>query len=334
MLRCPPRVRVGAGVLVLTLGLSRTQPMAAQQPLAGSLVVFNAGSLSGVFRALLSALKQRNPSLDVRQESAGSLESVRKLTELGRVPDILAVADVSILPELVVPDYASWYATFARNALVLAYSDRSVGASEIGSENWWQVLLRPGVRTGRASPSLDPNGYRALMAIQLAERVYGVPGLADRLLRAMPERFVRPKAADLVALVQAGELDYAWSYRSMVMTTGLDYVPLPREVDLSDPGLSEMYRTASVRIPGVQYRGADSLTIVAEPIVYALTILDDAPNHRAAEAFVALLFSEEGQSILRAHGFTTVEHPLVAGPGTPPVGLIPPAAQPPPSSTP
>ncbi len=328
MLRCASLTGVCAGVLVLSLGLPFSSPIAAQQPLAGSLVVFNAGSLAGAFRDLLARVRERNPGLDVRQESAGSLESVRKVTELSRAPDVLAVADASIIAELLVPSHASWYVTFARNALVLAYSERSLGASEVRTENWWQILLRPGVRTGRANPALDPNGYRALMALQLAERLYGVPGLAGSLLKAMPERFVRSKSADLIALVQAGELDYAWSYRSTVEAVGLAYVALPPEIDLSDPSRAELYRAASVRVPGVRSHEADSLTIIGEPIVYALTILTNAPNPRAAEALVTLLYSEEGQEVLRRHGFITVGHPLVAGSGTPPVGLIPPAAQP------
>ena len=134
--------------------------------------------------------------------------------------------------------------------MVLVYSDRSAGAKEITRDNWWQViLLRPGVRTGRSDPALDPNGYRTLMVTQLAERHYRQPGLAARLLAAMPPRYVRPKEADLVALVQAGELDYAWTYRNIAVATGLRSVALPPEVDLSDPRLEATYRQATVRVP-------------------------------------------------------------------------------------
>ena len=53
------------------------------------------------------------------------------------------------------------------------------------------------------------------MALQLAEKFYQQPGLAARLERAMPPEYMRPKEADLTALVQAGELDYSWSYLSI-----------------------------------------------------------------------------------------------------------------------
>ena len=39
-----------------------------------------------------------------------------------------------------------------------------------------EVLRRPGMRTGRSDPALDPNGYRTLMVLQLEERRSGRAG--------------------------------------------------------------------------------------------------------------------------------------------------------------
>ena len=308
---------------VLLLLLLRVPPaLPAQQAVRGPLTVFNAGSLAAAVRELLQEFRRRHPDIQPRQESAGSLESARKLTDLGRVPDVLAVADYQVLTALVVPAHATWYANFARNAMVLLYTDRSRGAAEITAANWWQVLQRPGVRTGRSDPALDPNGYRTVMVTQLAERHYRQPGLARRLLAAMPPRFMRPKEADLVALVQAGELDYAWSYRNIAVATGLRSLALPAEVDLSDPALAATYGLASVRVPGV--RGGDPLTLRGEPIVYALTIPSAAPNPAAAQAFVRFVLSPDGQAILRRGGYILLDRPQAAGPGRPPAGLFPP----------
>ncbi|HEX6433003.1 MAG TPA: extracellular solute-binding protein, partial [Gemmatimonadales bacterium] len=148
------------------------------------------------------------------------------------------------------------------------------------------------------------------------------PGLAGRLQRAFPPKYIRPKEADLTALVQAGELDYSWSYASIAQTAGLRYVSLPREIDLSDPRLAEWYAQASVRLPGQSRGGRDSLEFRGEPIVYALTIPTAAPHPRTAAAFVRFVLSPEGQSILKANGFTLLDKPLLAGPGKPPPGLF------------
>lgn len=299
-----------------------TQFAAAQSP-TGPLVVFNAGSLAAPFRDALQAFRARYPGIEPRQESSGSIEAARKLTELGKIPDLLGVADSAVIPSLLIPAHATWYVTFARNAMVLIHTDRSAGARDINQDTWWQVLLRPGVRTGRSDPSLDPNGYRTLFVTQLAERHYRQPGLAAKLVAAMPPRYMRPKEADLVALVQAGELDYAFSYRSIAVTTGLRAVALPPEVDLSDPARAAAYGAATTKVPGATRAGTDSIQITGAPIVYALTIPDRAPNRAAAVAFARFLLSADGQAIFRKHGFLPLEKVTVGGPGKPPAGVAP-----------
>lgn len=297
-------------------------PLEGQAAPSGPLVVFNAGSLAKPFNDLLRAFKAKYPEVVPAQENSGSLEAARKLTDLGKIPDVIGVADYGVISKLLIPKHATWYATFARNSMVILYTDESSGAAEVNGRNWWQVLLRPGVRTGRSDPALDPNGYRTLMVFQLSERFYEEPKLAARLERASPPKYMRPKEADLTALVQAGELDYSWSYESIAKTVGLPYVDLPPEVNLSDPKLAESYNEARVRLPGASRSGRDSVEFRGEPIVYALTIPSAAAHPQAAEAFVRFLFSPEGQAVLKANGFTVLEKPLLAGPEKPPAGLF------------
>jgi molybdate/tungstate transport system substrate-binding protein len=293
----------------------------AQDP-SGPLVVFNAGSLAKPFNDLLQAFKRRHPEIEPAQENSGSLEAARKLTELGKIPDVIGVADYNVISKILIPEHTGWYATFARNAMVLIYTEESIGAGEINGQNWWQVLLRPGVRAGRSEPTLDPNGYRTLMAFQLAEKFYRQPGLAERLQRALGPRYIRPKEADLTALVQAGELDYSWSYLSIARTAGVRHVDLPREINLSDPGLAQWYSQARVKLPGARRAGADSVEFQGEPIVYALAIPRRAPHPQTAREFVRFIFSPEGKSILQRNGFLLLDKPALGGPERPPQGMF------------
>lgn len=301
-----------------------TAPSALRAQIAeGPLVVFNAGSLAYPFRELLTAFGRERPGVRPLQESSGSLEAARKLTELGKIPDVLAVADYGVIAKLLMPAHATWYVTFASNAMVLAYSERSAGAREVTGENWWRILLRPDVRWGNSNPALDPNGYRAHMVFQLAEAHYHQPGLARRLERAVLPRYVRPSEAQLLALVQSGELDYAWSYRSLARTAGLRWVELPPEVDLSDPARAEWYARAEVRLPGAKLGSADSLEFRGEPIVYAMTIPSRAAHPGAARAFVRFVLSPTGQGILAKAGFRLLPKPIVTGTGPGAEGLVP-----------
>ncbi len=275
-----------------------------------ALVVFNAGSLARPIRAALDTFAARE-GVRPEQESAGSLETARKLTELGKIPDLIALADAEVFPGYLMPAQLDGYVEFARNRMVIAYSDRSRFAQEMGPATWWSVMLRAGVETGRSDPQLDPNGYRTLLVWQLAERFYGEPRLAQRLEAASPARNMRPKEADLIGLLQAGELDYIWSYESIARAIGLRYVKLPPAIDLSAPDFAATYALASVRVRGA--RAGDTVTFRGAPIVYAFGVPRDAPHPRTAARFAAFLVSDEGRAILRREGLDALDSVVMRG---------------------
>ena len=315
-----PVIRTLGGLVLLAA--APATPARAQATPAGPLVVFNAGSLAKPFNDLLRAFKSKHPDVVPAQENSGSLEAARKLTELGKIPDVLAVADYDVIPKLLIPKFASWYALFVRTSMVLVYTDQSAGAAEITERNWWRILQRPDVRWGHSDPTLDPAGYRTLMVMQLAELHYHQPGLAGRLAAAIPPRYIRPKSADLIALVEVGELDYAWEYEAIAKRHGLRYVALPPEINLGDTRLGPTYARASVRLPGASRAGSDSVEFRGTPIAYALTIPAAAPHPTTAQAFARFVFSPEGQALLKENGFMLLEKPLLGGPGQPPPGLF------------
>jgi molybdate/tungstate transport system substrate-binding protein len=300
-------MRLIAGLL---LGIALTGSRSRAQ----DLVIFNAGSLARPLRAAADSFAARE-KITIAMESAGSLETARKLTELGKTPDLVALADYDVFPQLLVPRYATWYALFARNRMVVAFTPRSRSAAELTAQTWPSVLLHAGVETGRADPDLDPNGYRTLLVLQLAERFYAQPGLAARLLAASPARNIRPKSADLVALLQAGEFDYIWAYESVAQAAGLSYLRLPAEIDLGEPADSARYATASVRVAGNTPR--DSITFHGAPIAFALSIPLNAPHAAAAARFVAYLFSPDGQRVLHAAKLDVLARPVITGTGAP-----------------
>jgi molybdate/tungstate transport system substrate-binding protein len=280
-----------------------------------AIVVFNAGSLARPLRAALDTFALRE-NVRVEQESAGSLETARKLTDLHRTPDLIGLADYKVFAELLMPRYVTWYAQFARNRMVLAYTERSHHAAEIDSMNWWRIISAPGVQVGRADPNLDPNGYRTVIVLELAERYYHHPGLTDSALRNSAAHVVRPKEVDLMGLLQAGELDYIWSYESVAQATGLRYVRLPDAIDLGNPADSTAYAQAAVRVTGKTPR--DSITFRGEPILYGVSIPRDPPHPQLAERFAAFLLSADGRRILRREYLDALEPPRLVGDGAPP----------------
>lgn len=273
-----------------------------------TLTVFNAGSLARPLKAVLDTFARRE-GVTIAQESAGSLESARKLTELGKIPDVIALADAEVFPRYLMPAFVDQYTLFAHNRMVVAYTARSKYAEEMTSARWTEILTRSDVEVGRSDPELDPNGYRTLMVWQLAERASGQAGLAQRLAAQAPNRNVRPKEADLVGLLQAGEFDYIWSYESLAQATDLKYVLLGDSVDLSSAAYAAFYATASVSVRGATQGSRVEFT--GDPIVYAFAVPHNAPNAALGQRFATFLVSEDGKSILRREGLDAMDLPRV-----------------------
>ena len=302
------------GIALLLSVFALVEPHAALAQRSDTVMVFTAASLAVPFRAALDSFARRTGTV-IQQESGASLELARRITELHRVPDVLALADQEVFPQLLVPRVTSWYARFARNRMVLAYTDRSKGAAQLTAANWHSVLLRPGVRVGRSDPRLAPVGYRTLLLYRLAETLYRQPGLAARLEARTPAGLLRANASELVALLQAGELDYIVDYASLARANRLRFVRLPPEIDLGDPARARQYARASVRVA----RRTDTTTYTGSPIVYAVSVPRAAPHPAAAERFLAYLLSPMGQAVLRAHAVDALGTPDLVGDSVPPL---------------
>jgi molybdate/tungstate transport system substrate-binding protein len=299
--------------LILTILLAAALPGCVREKphepdrngLSGDLVVFHAGSLAVPLREVSALFQREHPGVTVKAEAAGSRDSARKISDLGRACDVLASADYQVVAELLIPKHADYNIRFAANEMAIAYTPRSKFAAQISADNWPEILARPGVALGRADPDRDPCGYRTVMVLQLAEKHYKLPGLADRLL-AKDRRFVRPKETDLLALLESGEIDYFFIYRSVIQQHGLKMILLPAVINLGSPVLDNRYRAVSVAIVG--RKPGETVTQRGEAIVYSVTIPRDAPNRAAAWAYVELLLSPRGQEILRASGQSPI-HP-------------------------
>jgi molybdate/tungstate transport system substrate-binding protein len=281
---------------------------------ADTVVLFLAASLARPLQPVLDSFAARNHTVVLR-ESGASLEHVRKITELHRVPDLILLADADVFPRFLVPAHATWYAQLARNRMVVAYTPRSKFAAEISARNWMSILARPNVEVGRTDPNLAPVGYRTLLTLQLAERHYRRPGLAKQLVANAPQRNMRPNAAELAALLATGELDYIYDYQSVAEANGFRFVQLPPEIDLGDPRRAAHYATVSATVRGATPRA--TATFTGQPILYGATIPTRAAHRAAAERLYQYLISASTITALRAAHVDMLDTPIVVGTGAP-----------------
>jgi len=269
------------------------------------LIVFHAGSLAEPMKEVEREFEKENPGVDVLREVSGSRVAAKKVSELKRRCDVVAVSDYTVIEQLLMPKHCGWLIKFATNGMVLAFTEKSKYSAEVNPTNWYRILQREGVEWGHSNPDADPCGYRALLVLQLAEKYYGVEGLYERLLSVRKSKNIREKETELIPLLSSGDMDYALIYRSIAIQHGLKFIDLPSEIDLSSPEHSGFYSEASVVLSdGVVKRG--------EPIVYAVAIPKDAPNREGAVRFVKFLL-RECSAVFARSGQPLLAPPLISG---------------------
>lgn len=308
-----------AALAVLILALLATSAGCTNtSPEQTTLTVIPAGSLLYPLEDIEAAFERQHPEIDVRIEGHGSIQAIRQVTDLGREVDVVAVADASLIPDMMYRpmadgggNYTDWYVTFARNEVVVAYTNKSTGADEITQENWYQILNRPDVRVGFSNPMLDACGYRALMVTALAEEYYDEPGLFGEIIGrsfdppltvtqvdgitkiTLPERMrpadekvaIRDGSIYLLSLLDAGGIDYAFEYRSVAEEHGLRWIDLPPEINLGSAEHADDYQKVHVTLGFRRFQSIGSER-VGQPIVYAITIPANAPHPDEARLFL------------------------------------------------
>jgi len=298
------------------------------------LVVFAAGSLIIPFGDLEMAFESQYPNIDVQAQYHGSIQVIRQVTDLHIPIDVVATADASLIPLLMYttndPDTglpnADWYIRFASNRLALAYRPDSIYASEINADNWYEILSRPDVRVGLADPRFDAVGYRALMVYALARDYYHQPTIFTDMFQdqfsfplgifsegglttvTVPEIvetkpgahiILRGASMELIALLESGDLDYAFEYESVIRQHELRLLELPDSLNLGEEADQQIYSTVQVNEESQRFVSVQPV-FRGERIGYGITIPENAPHPAEAALFVAFLLGSKGRAIMEA----------------------------------
>jgi molybdate/tungstate transport system substrate-binding protein len=260
--------------------------------------VVAADGLAASFERMRAEFERLHPKVDVRLEVHGSLMLVR-LVPLWNC-DVVAVADARLIERVLAPNEATWAAQFGTTEIVLAGNDSSRYGSEINTDNWYDVLLRKGVRYGYSDPSQDPCGYFTRLCWKLAQKHYSTPGherrLYDELVAGCPASHLRPDVLTLLSVLESrAALDYAFVYKCHAVDRHLPYTPLPKQINLGEPQHEAAYAAVEVTVPN--YRGGVE-SITGSYITFGITIPSRAGHQVVAEEFVKFVLSERGRSIL------------------------------------
>lgn len=268
-----------------------------------SVSVLSAGSLAVVLDDYVGRRFEAETGTACHGEYYGSNAVMRMIEDGQKHPDVAISADDVLLRDRLYGEHTDWDLEFASNSVGLAYApDTWVGERLDAGDPWYEVVLDADEgELAISDPDLDPLGYRAMHAFQLAETEHDLDGFADSVAGAV---YREPEEPQLLAGVDAGNRAAAVAYRNMAVDHGLPFHEFPNAYDFSNREYAGRYATVS-------YTTDDGYTVSGTPVVYNATVLDDADNPEAGRAFVRFLADSHGT--LAENGLTTDGFPAAHG---------------------
>jgi len=133
-----------------------------------------------------------------------------------------------------------------------------------------------------------PQGLNIIFTMQLAASYYQQPQLAEKILGPQINAEQIFQEAEVMARLQAGQLDASSAYKTQPAAMGLPYLPLPSKINLGDAALEPQYRKATVTLNGKPLH--------PWPLVFYATVLNDASEPALAKRFVDWLSGAEARA--------------------------------------
>ncbi len=238
-----------------------------------TLQILTAGVVSSITKEMVQHWNLKHPELQAEMHVGGSVDLIRRVVA-GERCDVLILADDTNIPDMLMPKWVDGYTIFAGNSMVIT----ATPGNDINSQNWKEKLLAPDAVFGHKNPYGDPGGYRAVMAMLLADQVE--TGLSDQLMNHPGHIGMDPHLTPK----ELPQPQYEFGYRSGAVVSGKPFAELPSCMNLSDPAQKENYAKVSFSVD-------ETNTVVGAPIAHALTIPKTAQFPEAARAFAKQFLS-------------------------------------------
>ena len=268
---------------------------------AGSLIHPMTGNIKNEFEA--------STSYNLIGEGKGSIHASNMIMDKQRTPDVFISAGSEPMSRLIDTSKVDWYLVFATSELVFSYSSNSPSFQllekiRIGDLNWNDVLTNSDLKLKRTDPELDPKGYYTIMMLQLAEIFYDDNNLLENVIDDYDADQILPEEI-LVTILTLGQIDIIPTYKHEALSKNLPYFTLPDEINLSHIEYSDFYSQSF-------YSMNSGKRIQGHPIIFTITIPNDAQNIEGAIHFIEYFLSENNKTYLETIGLHPIT-PIIYG---------------------
>ncbi|MEF8886972.1 MAG: extracellular solute-binding protein [Haloarculaceae archaeon] len=284
VLKATPAVFGGLAGCATTLGASGP----------GSVSLLAAGSLARTFEDHVGPAFEEKTGTAVYGEYYGSNAIMRLVEDGTEFPDVVVTADATLLRDRLYGAFTDWDVAFAANSLGVGYREGTAfGRALARGEPWYEAALDtdPG-GIAIADPDLDPLGYRAVQAFELAAAEHDLEGFREAMLGRVYEE---PEEPQLLAGVETGSRAAGLVYRNMALDREIPFLEFPDAYNFSRVSMADHYAT-------VGYTTDGGYTARGRPILYSATVLEGADNPDAGRRLVQFLL--DNPAILTEAGLT------------------------------
>ena len=137
-------------------------------------------------------------------------------------PDVYISSDANVMELIMGPannDRARWYLPILGSRTVLMHGmqsrfNKDIDAVREGKLPWYELMQRPGLVLKRPNPVVDSGGSRAIFVFELAERLYKLPGLKERVLGDNHNEGQYSDRSIIFPLIRDGLIDVFLTYLS------------------------------------------------------------------------------------------------------------------------
>ncbi len=303
-------------------GISRTK----QSPI----IIYVADAYTGEAEFLASAFHNSTGSPQPLITGGGSFALAQEIG-MGQKADVFMPVALSAATQSYLHSYSpGWAVAFAADQMVIAYTNVSTQSeyakyvlanytlaseNQNNTEHWYnffRALTSGSVKVGISNPNSDPAGFRAWIVLEAAGYLYAHnTTLFTDMLLSTHANYTASNAAQLVAPLSSGQINFLFIYRSSAIAKHLEYLELQPQINLGDPSYSGFYSQFNYTLTTGVVKGS--------PIYLYITVPLTSSHTNQALRFVVYVL--ENADSLREFGLTPLKPAYLYNSTAPPTQI-------------
>ncbi|PMP89665.1 MAG: molybdenum ABC transporter substrate-binding protein, partial [Caldisphaera sp.] len=338
-------IGAGIGYAVVpktTKTVTTTPPTTTTSQQTSVFTVGAAGTLKFSFGKLINLTSTYYPGLGVGTPMFKGSGEVAQTENTTKEFSIVASADTTTIPSVLFPNIANYEIAFGITQMVIIVDLQTAAGKQVYSlwketqnmqplssqwnQTWKEIFSiiasNPSTVIGVSNPFTDPSGYQAQCVLKLAGLSFfnNASYLYNSVYNNPSKYQMRNTETDLLTLMatnnsvsfilsayMSNALPQTKSYQSEGYN--ITYITLPPLVNLGNLSYVNYYHNVNVTWSEL----GKTKTFTCNPVVYTITIPKYAPNPQAAINFILLLYSPQGQQILKSYGIQPIVPGVVYG---------------------